>query len=343
MRPTRDLILAAARMTGYPVKIAWSSRDKGAMGDVLGVVEHHTGTPVNYQHLDDYPTLAVVRDGRAGLINSLSAYGLGRSGTIYCISARLSWHAGEAWWGGVTDVNGHYLGIEAESDGTYWTSAQRDCYPRLSAAILHTFGRGVGSHPRHAEVARPPGRKSDWSGLDRAAHNASVARYLAAPASIRRGMTPAPAPIQEDDMAAVPQSQWDEVYRWVRASGPVLATLIGKEDGTGERLADVQKDLGDDEARLTAAITAAQAVILDALARPVRPPAVRYVQQVGRAEVYEVVSGRARHVSAEEWGVLIGGTPDMIRRLDPAEPAELALLGQLGIATVIPTGAMGPA
>lgn len=315
MRPTRDLLVRAARMTGYPVKLAWSSRDKGTMGDVLGVVEHHTGTAVNYSRLDDYPTLAVVRDGRAGLLNSLSAYGLGRSGTVYCISEKLSWHAGEAWWDGISDINGHYLGIEAESDGTYWTPAQTDCYPRLSAAILHVFGRGVGSHPRHKEVARPLGRKTDWAGLDDAAFDRAVAGYLANPASISRSTS-----TQEDD----------DMFEATDRNRLVHVDDILSRNNIAGRVTALGADMAVLKATVEGLRVSLGALAADVEQIPVPKPAVVYAQVSGRPEIYQVFGGVARHVTAEEWAFL-GAPRDLIRPLNATRDA--VLIGQLGIVT----------
>jgi hypothetical protein len=138
----RELMRRSAARTGYPYVESWSSHNKGAMRGVWGVLCHHTGTAWNAP--GDYPSLRVVRDGRPGLVNSLSAFGLGRSGTIYLISDKLSWHAGAGEYNGLRDGNGYLAGIEAESDGGagHWTSQQVDCCPRLVAAILVEIGRG---------------------------------------------------------------------------------------------------------------------------------------------------------------------------------------------------------
>jgi hypothetical protein len=162
------------------------------------------------------------------------------------------------------------------------------------------------------------GRKDDMH-VELVADRPLALRAVAALQTPRR---PSTTPIQEDYMATVPQTQWDEAYRWIKATGPVLATLIDKVNRTGGAVAQARAELGDDEAHLLAAIAALSAPA------PART-GVWYVQQVGRAEVYEVISGRARHVTAAEWRAQ-GLTDDLIRRLDPAEDAEL--LGQLGIA-----------
>jgi len=154
----------AARSTGYPVieSAGWKTRGVGGRPMRLceGVVGHHTATPA---HLSgDYPSLRVVRDGRAGLSGPLSHLGLGRSGTIYVIAAGLCYHAGASRHDGFVDLNDEYLGVEAEHDGSgAWTAAQLDCYPKLVAALLRYMNRGVDRYASHRTVAVPAGRKPD--------------------------------------------------------------------------------------------------------------------------------------------------------------------------------------
>lgn len=188
---TRDQMRRICARTGYPYVEAWSPHNKGAMRGVWGALVHHTGT--SWSAAGDYPTLRVVRDGRPGLVNSLSMFGLGRSGTAYLISEKVSWHAGAGEYNGLTDGNSYLAGIEAESDGRSWTDAQRDAYPRLVASILIEIGQGdprpgVGDKytTRHASWALPRGRKTDASGLDMNLFWRQVYGYLANPASIHK-------------------------------------------------------------------------------------------------------------------------------------------------------------
>jgi hypothetical protein len=121
-------------------------------------------------------------------------YGLGRSGTIYCVSEKISWHAGVGSWNGVTDGNGHFAGIEAESsgDGTDWTSAQIDAYEKLVASILLEANRGTDWMPEHKQFALPAGRKVDPAGIDLNDFKSNVQKYLDNPALLDEG---------DDDMA----------------------------------------------------------------------------------------------------------------------------------------------
>ena len=185
---TRDQMRRIAARTGYPYVEAWSSHSQGAMSGVWGAMVHHTGTP--WTAAGDYPTLRVVRDGRSDLKNSLCGFGLGRSGTIYLISEKVSWHAGAGNINGCTDGNGKIVGIEAESDGRNWTAEERDCYPRLVASILVEIRETDRYTTRHATYALPKGRKTDASGLNMELFWQQVYGYLANPASIDRNWRP---------------------------------------------------------------------------------------------------------------------------------------------------------
>lgn len=193
----------AARLTGYPVvEIAgWRSRGHGGMSSCEGVVLHHTAGP----KAGEFPSLAVVRDGRAGLSGPLANYGLGRSGTVYVNAAGLAHHAGASQWQGkdpggqpfaFTNLNARFLGVEAEDDGDgTWTAEQRDCYPRLAAALCYFMRRSAARVCAHRECAMPLGRKPDPAGVDLPAFRAAVAGYLADPVRlIPRGGVPQTAP-----------------------------------------------------------------------------------------------------------------------------------------------------
>lgn len=194
----------AARLTGYPVAelSGWKSRGHGGMTSVEGVVCHHTAGPKT----GEYPSLQVVRDGRAGLPGPLANLGIGRSGTIYVVAAGLAYHAGVSSWAGYSDLNYRFLGIEAESTGLGtgdWTPEQLDCYPRLVAALLYYMRRNASRACAHRECA--PGRKIDPTGIDMPAFRARVGQMLADPLHLipRGGVESPSAPPAlrlEDDM-----------------------------------------------------------------------------------------------------------------------------------------------
>lgn len=154
-------LVEAGLLTGYPVVeiSGWRARGHGGFRVVEGVVPHHTADGPN----GNFPSQRIVTDGRADLAGPLCNYGLGRDGTIFVVAAGVAWHAGASAWAGFTDLNDEFVGIEAESVGSRddWTPQQRDCYPRLCAAILHYIHRGPDRLAGHKECALPHGRKID--------------------------------------------------------------------------------------------------------------------------------------------------------------------------------------
>lgn len=193
---TRAQLTTIATRTGYPVKAVWTP-GHGTMGTVNGVIMHHTATPQSAA--GDYPSLNVVTKGRSDLPGPLCNFGLGRSGTIYLVTEGIAWHAGAGTWKGITDGNGHFLGIEAEHPGVAgqpWPAVQADAYVRLVASILNFLGRNTDWDIRHATWATPPGRKVDIvltpSIPTMPVFDGKVKELLAAPAKINRNWKPAP-------------------------------------------------------------------------------------------------------------------------------------------------------
>lgn len=137
----------------------WRTRGHGEFTDLQAIINHHTATPNSIK--GDYPTLATVRDGRPGLDGPLSQLGLGRSGTIYVISAGVAWHAGATFYS--WQNNWHALGIEAEHPGgsTPWPSVQYGAYVLLNRVLADSYGISYRDILGHKEIAYPLGRKSD--------------------------------------------------------------------------------------------------------------------------------------------------------------------------------------
>lgn len=158
----------AARETGYPVieVPGWQTRGHGGFRVLEGVVGHHTGTAQTAK--GDYPSLRVVRDGRAGLPGPLCNYGLARSGAIFVVAAGVAWHAGASAHAGFRDLNDEFLGIEAEHAGGIlpWPDRQLDAYVKLVAAILRYLRRGTDRYVSHRGCALPAGRKPDPKHID---------------------------------------------------------------------------------------------------------------------------------------------------------------------------------
>lgn len=207
-RPGNNLA-TVARETGYPVVEipGWSTRGHGPLADaVRPVVCHHTAGPEPEQASSNYPSLAVVRDGRADLPGPLSHYGLGFDGTIYVVAAGLAYHAGEGSWKGWTG-NACAIGIEAEDGGDGdWTPAQRDAYPRLVARICQFLGVGAEWVCGHKEWS--PGRKIDPAGIDMTAFRRQVAAYLTQPDTI----TAKDDTVTPEDRAAIAEAAARQVW-----------------------------------------------------------------------------------------------------------------------------------
>lgn len=189
--PGEDLA-TVARETGYPVVEVdgWRNRGHGGLDSHVGVIVlHHTAGPKRSASSENFPSLRVVRDGRAGLPGPLAHFGIGYDGTLYVVAAGLAYHAGSGGWAGMSG-NGAALGIEAENSGDGdWTDAQLDVYPRLCAVLCQFLGVDSAAVCAHREWA--PNRKIDPAGIDMPDFRRTVSDYLATPDQITA---------QEDDM-----------------------------------------------------------------------------------------------------------------------------------------------
>jgi len=141
----------------------WQERGRGKMGDVKGVLLHHTAGPPEGLH----PSLNVVLNGRADLPGPLSQLFLDRAGTFHIVAAGKCNHAGKGNWHGITDGNSHFIGIEAENPGTgswaAWPHEQMHAYIRGVGALLTFLGEDSVMAVGHKEYALPRGRKIDPS------------------------------------------------------------------------------------------------------------------------------------------------------------------------------------
>lgn len=158
----------------------WQNRGHGDVGNLQGVLCHHTCGPLH----GDLPDINVLVDGRPDLGGPLCNLGLGRSGKFYMIAAGKGWHAGAGNWLGVKDGNSHLIGIEAENTGETngpraepWPDVQMDSYKRGCAAILKHIGAPSAMVAGHKEYALPKGRKDDPS-FDMVAFRADVAKIM---------------------------------------------------------------------------------------------------------------------------------------------------------------------
>ncbi|MEA3061722.1 MAG: hypothetical protein QOJ94_1503 [Sphingomonadales bacterium] len=137
----------------------WLTRG-GPMGQVRGVICHHTAGPRG----GNMPSLGIVTRGRSDLPGPLAQLGLGRDGTYYVIAAGRANHAGRGIWRNISTGNSSFIGIEAENCGTAddpWPEVQMEAYARGVAAILRRLGSDAGLCCGHKEYALPRGRKPD--------------------------------------------------------------------------------------------------------------------------------------------------------------------------------------
>jgi N-acetylmuramoyl-L-alanine amidase/Putative peptidoglycan binding domain len=191
-RVLNDAGLKVAEVPGWP------NRGVGNVGDIKGVICHHTAGGRN----GNMPSLKVITDGRSDLQGPLSQLGLGRDGTFYVIAAGRANHAGRGEWKGVTTGNSSFIGIEAENvgqpagkpDHEPWPDVQMDAYQRGVAAILKHLGLKALMACSHKEYALPKGRKPDPQGIDMNEFRSRVSALMAGTAS-----PPARPPIPPKD------------------------------------------------------------------------------------------------------------------------------------------------
>jgi len=256
----RALALAdVLRSAGLPVVEVPGWRDRGRdLVAIRGGVVHHTAT--SSAAGGDYPTLGVVRDGRAGIAGPLSQLGLGRSGTWYVIAAGRANHAGavHARYAS-TYANPYSLGVEAEhpGGGTPWPAEQYASYVRGCAALARHYGiTWLG----HKEVAAPAGRKPDPT-FDMGAFRANLGTSLVSnPGGSIGGSLPDPnltpvTPIEEDDMPLNDaDKQWivEAIRSVVKSEGAASAELaLRRQFAPGAEVSNRTRALLDERVDLT--------------------------------------------------------------------------------------------
>ena len=180
-RVLRDAGLKVVEVPG------WKTRGHGGMGTIKGILAHHTAGPHQSRASSNYPSLAVVRDGRSGLPGPLAQLGIGYDGTWYVIAAGLAYHSGKV--DNPAYGNTHALGIEAENpgDGSAWPKAQYESYVRGVAALIAEWGGKIQVRG-HKEAAVPRGRKIDPT-FDMGRFRSDVAKV-----NLGENFKPSPAP-----------------------------------------------------------------------------------------------------------------------------------------------------
>lgn len=103
-------------------------------------------------------------------------YVIDEDGTVYALvdEARRAWHAGEATWRGVRDVNGHSIGIELVNPGHEYgyrafPEAQMVAFVELAGDIVARHAIPAVGVVGHSDVAparrKDPGERFDWRRL----------------------------------------------------------------------------------------------------------------------------------------------------------------------------------
>lgn len=194
----------------------WQGRNHGAMSAVRTIVVHHTATSAASK--GDYPSLAVVRDGRSDLPGPLAQLGVGRGGTVYVMSNGLAYHAGAVRNSAYSNNNS--IGLEVESPGTgqVWPDVQVQATARAVAALCKHYGLSSANVLGHKEICSPVGRKSDPVGIpgDMPAFRNLVQQYI-------NGKAAAAVVTEEDDdfMASV------RIARWSGSNAVFAVTPLG--------------------------------------------------------------------------------------------------------------------
>ena len=205
-----DLAIAC-RKSGLPVVEVdgWRTRGHGHMIAVNSLICHHTAT--SKAAAGNYPSLAIVRDGRSDLPGPLSQLGLGRDGTVYVIAAGVSYHAGATFF--PRQDNWHAIGIEAEHDGVSpWPPVQHAAYVRLVAALAEHYEVPLSNVQGHKEIATPLGRKVDPN-FDMTAFRARV-KAVSDPKREER--------LAKLELSRARKAKWQ---RWVKKANKNIARL----------------------------------------------------------------------------------------------------------------------
>jgi hypothetical protein len=138
----------------------WQNRGRGDVGEIVGVICHHTGGA----RTGNMPSLNTVTQGRPDLAGPLAQLCLGRDGTFFVVAAGRCNHAGIGNWQGFTSGNGNFIGIEAENMGSKddpWPAVQMEAYRHGVAALLTKIRADAIMCCGHREYALPQGRKDD--------------------------------------------------------------------------------------------------------------------------------------------------------------------------------------
>ena len=201
----------------------WLQAGHGDYRSIWGVMIHHTGNARE--------SAESIRRGRLDLPGPLSNLHIAPDGTVTVVAAGVCWHAGAGEYPGLPANNGnfHLIGIEcawpmdtsitpATAGREPWPDAQMDAMVGSVAAILSRLGFDSSRVISHKEWGGRAQGKWDPGGV-------SMRTFRARVTEAQRGAYNPTAPTGQlptgvEDMAAVPQEQWDRLYRELTTKQP---------------------------------------------------------------------------------------------------------------------------
>lgn len=163
---------------------------------IYGSISHWIVSELKPGKLHENQTLGVIVNGTSKLDGPLANLYLAWDGRIGVVAGGRANHGGEGSWNGVSG-NQYWVGTEAE--GPEFTKAQVAAYAIIVCAVADVTGQ----HPRdwaisHQEYA--PGRKQDIGKYIELIRTNAIAMYEK----------------EADDMAQVPQEQWNQLFNMVK-------------------------------------------------------------------------------------------------------------------------------
>jgi N-acetylmuramoyl-L-alanine amidase len=271
------------KVVEYP---GWRTRGHGDMGNLWGVVCHHTGN-------NNAPP-SEIANGFPHLRGPLSQIHLARDGTATIIAAGVSWHAGSGAYPGLGRHNANLrcIGIEAQNDGKGgWPKEQYDAYVRICAAFcrqIQVDSSHVISH-QEWDDGDPPTDEGKWDpgGIDMPRFRGQVQTQIT---------TRAPG---EDELSAEAERMIREMH--VKMTDSLSMYANGPEDRTS------QAEAYGWDGRVESSALRGEAWALN-LVRQAGDGTLYGVLRNGQPDQFLVDHARAVYIEAKKLGVIdVGG------------------------------------
>lgn len=206
----------------------WETRGRGPMGEIKGMMDHHTAGP---KDAIGTPSLNLIIHGRPDLAGPLSQLYTATNGDVYLVAAGRCNHAGEGVWEGIVTGNLSFVGNEIENAGDGhddWPREQYEAAVKTNAAVLRHIHAKAIMAVGHKEYARPRGRKIDPA-FDMTAFRLDVERQLTGRPIVPPAAADAPkVPAQHPALAMLRKGDRGE-------SVAQLQALLGMALAPGER------------------------------------------------------------------------------------------------------------